>query len=204
MPDVLPHIPQRFCPGPSSETLLPSVSLPPPIHAVQSQVDPSMEEYANFRDIGAIKKKHIPLLEEAITKYPSLLAWRDQKFKRPKMIRLGYDILGDMLEFLASTRWRDLTEDKKAEFESLVDELKTFAFDIQWLEKTCAMVKQSKFNEETINRMQMLEVQVMEQENEVKVLLKCVEMARAKLNKTKSELDAIRDEVGNFNHFIGF
>ena len=77
MLDVLPHVPQRFCPRQPSKTLLPSVSLPPPIHAMPSQVDQSMEEYANFRDIVAIKKKHIPLLEEAITKFPSLLAWHD-------------------------------------------------------------------------------------------------------------------------------
>ena len=68
------------------------------------------------------------------------------------------------------TRWRDLTEDKKAEFKSLVYELETtFGFDIQWLEKTCAMVKQSRFDEETINRVLTLEAQVMEQETEVEI-----------------------------------
>ncbi|KAI4347810.1 hypothetical protein L6164_008591 [Bauhinia variegata] len=77
-------------------------------------------EYYTSRDIGEIKKKHIPLLEKAFAKYPSLWDWH-KKFKRPhiKAIKqLEYTILGDMLEFLESTRLRDLTEEKKTEFES--------------------------------------------------------------------------------------
>ncbi|KAI4347809.1 hypothetical protein L6164_008591 [Bauhinia variegata] len=79
-------------------------------------------EYYTSRDIGEIKKKHIPLLEKAFAKYPSLWDWH-KKFKRPhiKAIKqLEYTILGDMLEFLESTRLRDLTEEKKTEFESFV------------------------------------------------------------------------------------
>ena len=146
---------------------------------------------------------HIPLLEEAIAKYPSLWTWHEE-FKRPHMKLSGYISLCDMLEFLASTKWRDLTEDKKAEFESLVHKLEIFSFDIQWLAKSCAMIKQTKFNEETIKHVKMLEALVIEYETEMENLLNRAHVEKTKLDKTKSELDAIRGEVGNFNDFIGF
>ena len=155
-----------------------------------------MEEFANFRDIGLIKKKHIPLLEEAIAKYPSLWTWRD-RFKRSHMKQSGYISLGDTLEFLASTKWKDLTEEKNAEFESLIDELEAYKFDIQWLQKTRSMIEQRELDDETISGMKTLEVQVMQQEKEV-------QKAKEKLEKTKLELDAIRAKVGNFDDFIGF
>ncbi|XP_027346538.1 uncharacterized protein LOC113858212 [Abrus precatorius] len=98
-----------------------SVSLPLVHHRIPTEVDPldssmgqwdiTPTEYAAFRDIGPIKKRHVPLLEQAISSYPSLWSWRE-KFMRPKMREFGYTILGDMLEFLTLTRWGDLTETK--------------------------------------------------------------------------------------------
>ncbi|KAI4308635.1 hypothetical protein L6164_031691 [Bauhinia variegata] len=170
-------------------TPVPSVSLPP-IHALPIEVDSMMrssskepaltreEEYAPFRDIVSIKKKHIPLLEQAIASYPSLWAWHEESM-HPKTKQFGYTLLGDMLEFLASTKWRDLNEQKKVEFESLLDGLERFGFDTQWLANTCAQIKKRK----TINRMKMLQQQAMALE---------------------SELDGIRVELETFNNFIGF
>ncbi|KAI4316012.1 hypothetical protein L6164_024031 [Bauhinia variegata] len=182
-------------PAPTQGPITP-VSLAP-VHALPTdQVDPMTsnigkplmtleEEYSSFRDIVAIKKKHIPLLEQAITSYPSLWTWHE-KSRHPQMTQFGYIMLGNMLEFLASTKWRDLTEEKKAEFLFLLDGLEAFGFDTQWLANTCARIKGRK----TINRMKMLEQQAMTLESE--------------LHKTKLELDGIRVELEDFNNFIGF
>ncbi|KAI4308493.1 hypothetical protein L6164_031563 [Bauhinia variegata] len=197
----------------SSTSLLLSISLPP-IGASPSEVEPQssyaaqqiitpVEEYAAFRDIGVIKKKHIPLLEQAMANHPSLWDWH-KRYKRSQMKHLGYTILGDMLEFLASTRWRDLTQEKKAEFESLVDEIEMFRFDIQWLDSTRAMIKQSKIDEETINQMKTLEVKEAEQQNELEVLEACLHKVKMELSITKSQLLNIRSELGNLDNFLGF
>ncbi|KAI4308523.1 hypothetical protein L6164_031585 [Bauhinia variegata] len=167
------------------------------VHALPTQVDPTMhsstgklmttleEEYVPFRDTVAIKKKHIPLLEQAIASYPSLWDWHEKPM-HPKMKQFGYTMLGDMLEFLSSTMWRDLTEERKAEFQSLLDGLETLGFDTQWLANTCARIKKSN----AINRMKMLELQVMTLEGELK--------------KTKQELSSVRVELENLNNLIGF
>ncbi|KAK7246573.1 hypothetical protein RIF29_41442 [Crotalaria pallida] len=140
------------------------------------------EEYAAFRDIGLIKKKNIPLLEQAIEIYPSLWTWRN-RYKHSRMKQIGYSNLGDMLEFLATTRWRDLTEEKKAEFESLVEVMKSLDFDIQWLDSTIARIKESKIDEGTINQLKTLQVKKAELE--------------AHLHKVKMELS----ELGNLDDF---
>ncbi|KAI4308593.1 hypothetical protein L6164_031649 [Bauhinia variegata] len=150
--------------------------LPSSVPAVQNVA----EEYGAFRDIEAIKKKHIPLLDQAIAKHPSLWAWHE-KFKHPQMKQFGYTMLGNMLEFLASTRWRDLTEDKKAELQSLVDVLETLGFDLQFLGNVRAMINQS--NEETVNHIEALEEQV----------------AALEIG-----LENIKIELRKFSGFIGF
>ncbi|KAI4308637.1 hypothetical protein L6164_031693 [Bauhinia variegata] len=167
------------------------------LQALPTQVEPMMcstngkffmipdEEYATFRDIVAIKKKHIPLLEKAISSYPSLWAWHEKPM-RPKMKQFGYSVLGDMLEFLESTKWTDLTEERKAEFLSLLDELEILGFDTQWLTNTCVRIKKSN----AMNRMKMLEQQAM--------------ALKSELQKTKLELDGIEVELKNLNNFIGF
>lgn len=166
------------------EALLSSVSLPP-IPAPPPQV----EEHGTFRDIGAIKKKHIPLLEQAIAVHPSLWAWHE-RFKISEMRQFGYIMLGKMLELLASSRWSDLTENKKAEFESIIDVLETLGFDAVWLWNIRAMIKQRKLDEEAITSMRTLEELVAAQEIE--------------LRENRLKLDAIRERLGNVNDFIGF
>ncbi|KAI4347814.1 hypothetical protein L6164_008595 [Bauhinia variegata] len=152
------------------------VELPSSVPAVQNVA----EEYGAFRDIEAIKKKHIPLLDQAIAKHPSLWAWHE-KFKHPQMKQFGYTMLGNMSEFLASTRWRDLTEDKKAELQSLVDVLETLGFDLEFLGNVRAMINQS--NEETVNHIKALEEQV----------------AALEIG-----LENIKIELRKFSGFIGF
>ncbi|XP_057431572.1 disease resistance protein RML1A-like isoform X2 [Lotus japonicus] len=174
----------------------------PPTNADPLEITPT-EECATFRDIGAIKKRHIPLLEEAIANYPSLWSWR-VKFTRSKMREFGYTILGDMLEFLSVTRWGDLTETKKAEFESLVCELETFGFDIQWLKNTETLIKQSKIDKVAIDHMKRLEVQVKEQQTVVEELEDHLQVAKVELTNLKSELGNLRCELGNLDDFIGF
>ncbi|KAI4313193.1 hypothetical protein L6164_026191 [Bauhinia variegata] len=164
------------------------------------------DEYATFRDIGEIKKKHIPLLEKAFAKYPSLWDWH-KKFKRRQIKaikQLGYTILGDMLEFLESTRWRDLTEEKKTEFESFVNDLEALGFDIGWLGNTCEKIKQSKLDERSIKQKRALEEQVAAEQQKVEEMKAHLEMAEAKLQKCKLELDAIEAVLGNYSDFIGF
>ncbi|KAI4316005.1 hypothetical protein L6164_024025 [Bauhinia variegata] len=213
--------------GESSKALSPSVPQPPiapstsqlssislhPIHesptvdkplsspVSQYMVNPG-EEDAAFRDIGPMKKKHIPLLEQAIVKHPSLWAWR-KKHRRPKMKQFGYIALGDMLEFLTTTTWRDLTEEKKAEFESLKLELETFGFDIQWLRNTETRIKQSKIEEE-INRINTLKVQEMQQKIAVEALEDCLQTAKRELENTTSEVEAIKFKLGHLDDLIGF
>ncbi|KAI4308521.1 hypothetical protein L6164_031584 [Bauhinia variegata] len=140
-----------------------------PIHALPTEVDPMKssstgklvmspeEEYAPFGNIVEIKRKHIPRLERAIARYPSLRDWQNKPM-HPKMKQYGYNFLGDVLEFLATTKWRDLIEEKKAEFQSLLDGLEGFGFDTQWLANTCAQIKSGK----TINHMKMLEQQAID------------------------------------------
>ncbi|KAI4308491.1 hypothetical protein L6164_031562 [Bauhinia variegata] len=151
--------------------------------AEQLVVRPGEEYTAFFRDIGGIKEKHIPLLEQAMVNHPSLWTWRE-KYKRPKMKQFGYSILGDMLEFLETTRWRDLTKQKKVEFESLMIELETFGFDIQWLRNTEELIEQSNIDEEIIDSIKTLEVQEMKQ----KIVVEDLEtgLQRAKMDSVFS------------------
>ncbi|KAI4315996.1 hypothetical protein L6164_024016 [Bauhinia variegata] len=167
----------------------------------QYMVNPG-EEYAAFRDIGPMKKKHIPLLEQAIVKHPSLWAWR-YKYRRPQMKQFGYATLGDMLEFLTTTRWRDLIEEKKAEFESLKMELEAFGFDIQWLKNTETRIKQSNI-EEDINCINTLKVQEMKQKIAVEALEDSLQKAKRELENTTSEMETIKFKLGDLDDLIGF
>ncbi|KAI4316000.1 hypothetical protein L6164_024020 [Bauhinia variegata] len=179
----------------------PPVDKPLSSSVSQYMVNPG-EEDAAFRDIWPMKKKYIALLEQAIVKHPSLWAWRD-KHRRPKMKQFGYIALGDMLEFLTTTRWRDLTEEKKAEFESLKLELETFGFDIQWLRNTETRIKQSNIKEE-INRINTLKVQEKKQKIVVETLEDCLQKAKRELENTTSEVEAIKFKLGDLDDLIGF
>ncbi|KAI4308416.1 hypothetical protein L6164_031494 [Bauhinia variegata] len=115
--------------------------------------------------------------------HPSLWAWRE-KHKRTKMKQFGYSTLGDMLEFLESTRWRDLTKEKKVEFESLMNDLDTIGFDIQWLRNTQELMKQRNIDEKIINHIKTLEVQEMKQKITVKDLETELQKAKVELANT--------------------
>ncbi|KAI4331945.1 hypothetical protein L6164_016891 [Bauhinia variegata] len=109
-----------------------------------------------------------------------------------------------MLEFLESTRWRDLTEEKKTKFESFVNNLEALGFDIQWLGNNCEKIKQSKLDERSIKQKRALEEQVAAEQHKVEEMKAHLQMAEAKLQKCKLELDAIEVELGNYSDFIGF
>ncbi|KAI4347808.1 hypothetical protein L6164_008590 [Bauhinia variegata] len=117
-----------------------------------------MEQRKTLDEVKA--SKELQLIDSTPKLHQFLLPQEVQKFKRPQTKQLGYTILGDMLEFLESTRWRDLTEEKKTEFESFVNDLEALGFDIRWLDNTCEKIKQTKLDERSIKQKKALEEQV--------------------------------------------
>ncbi|KAJ7969149.1 Receptor-like protein kinase [Quillaja saponaria] len=125
-------LPPRSVP-PSSP---PSIIVHPPpasisaSHSVRTPYTPPIEE-ANFQGLGKIKKVFIPLLEEAISQQPHL--WTSQEGSTMEYRRWAYSALGRVLHFLRNVKIKDLTVEKKVEFDKLWGEMDVFNFDLTWL-----------------------------------------------------------------------
>ncbi|KAJ7975149.1 Ubiquitin carboxyl-terminal hydrolase family protein [Quillaja saponaria] len=88
-------------------------------------------EEADFRGLGKIRNEYIPLLEEAISQQPHL--WSCQESRTKQCRRWAYSALGRVLHFLRNVKIKDLTAEKKAEFDKLWREMDLFNFDLTWL-----------------------------------------------------------------------
>ncbi|KAJ7969153.1 Ubiquitin carboxyl-terminal hydrolase family protein [Quillaja saponaria] len=123
--------------SPTPPPSLPPINVhPPPVNLSSSHnifmtpYTPASEE-ANFRGVGKIRKMFIPVLEEAISQQPHL--WTSQEGRTMQCRRWAYSALGRVLHFLRNVKIKDLTMEKKAEFDKLWGEMDLFNFDLTWL-----------------------------------------------------------------------
>lgn len=109
----------------------------------------------DFRGLGKVDKKFVPLLEEACSWHPSLLGKVDNKFvplieeacswhrsrvenqrKRKHTLRFtewAFTALGRVLHFLNTKRVKDMNEEACNHLQILWEELETVGFDLSWL-----------------------------------------------------------------------
>ncbi|KAJ7969144.1 Ubiquitin carboxyl-terminal hydrolase family protein [Quillaja saponaria] len=87
----------------------------------------------SFRHIEwlKIRKVFIPVLEDAISQQPHM--WSSQEGRTLECRRWAYLDLGRVLRFLRNVKIKDLTMEKKAEFNKLWGEMDFFNFDLTWL-----------------------------------------------------------------------
>ncbi|XP_054794698.1 probable disease resistance protein At4g27220 [Prosopis cineraria] len=93
---------------------------------------PPAEELIDFHGLFKIKARRACLLEEAFVKYPHLWQWK-RKQRTPRICKVGYKSLADMLAFLNSETPKTMDNSKMNEFEDLYYELEHFGFDKMWL-----------------------------------------------------------------------
>ncbi|KAB2627279.1 hypothetical protein D8674_020897 [Pyrus ussuriensis x Pyrus communis] len=86
----------------------------------------------DFRGLGKIETAFVPLLEEVCSWHPSLIEC--QKKRSRTYIEWAFTALGRVLHFLKTTKVKDMTPDTSERVQLLWEELKTFKFDLGWLE----------------------------------------------------------------------
>ncbi|XP_014511357.1 uncharacterized protein LOC106770049 [Vigna radiata var. radiata] len=95
----------------------------------EKQVDESVR--VDFRGIGKVEKKFIPLLKEVCSRYPSLID--NKKRKSQIFIESAFTALGRVLYFLKTKKVRDMDYNACNHLQTLWEELETFEFDLLWL-----------------------------------------------------------------------
>ncbi|XP_027934532.1 uncharacterized protein LOC114189995 [Vigna unguiculata] len=91
----------------------------------------SFGEVVDFRDIGKVEKDFVPLLEQACSRYPSLIDIKKRKSRR--FSEWGFTALGRVLHFLNTKKVRDMDDDTCNHLQALWEELEAFGFDLAWL-----------------------------------------------------------------------
>ena len=85
-----------------------------------------------FRGLANIKKEFVPLLEEACSRHPSLIECQEES--SPQYKEWSFTALGKVLHFLKTKKVGDMTTSDFEDLDRLYKELKTFKFDLSWLE----------------------------------------------------------------------
>lgn len=90
-------------------------------------------EFVEFRGLGQIDKAFVPLLDEVCADHPSIIQCHLQRSRA--FTEQAFNALGRVLYFLKNKKIRDLNEQCYNELDALLNELKTFQFDLSWLEQ---------------------------------------------------------------------
>ncbi|KAL1331739.1 hypothetical protein AAHE18_12G208500 [Arachis hypogaea] len=92
----------------------------------------SIDELVDFRGLGKIEKSFVPLLEEVCAMHPLVIEC--QKKRSQRFSEWAFTALGRVLHFLKTKKVRDMDEEASSHLQILSEELKTFRFDLTWLE----------------------------------------------------------------------
>lgn len=95
---------------------------------------PKLEEgeLIDFKGLGQIEKKYIPLLEQACSLHPSLIVCQQERSR--KFREWAFSALGRVLCFLKTKKVRDMNDIACKNLRIIWEELERFGFDLTWLE----------------------------------------------------------------------
>ncbi|CAK8544218.1 unnamed protein product [Lathyrus sativus] len=86
----------------------------------------------DFKGLGQVEIDFVPLLEQACSLHPSLIACQQER--SPKFREWAFSALGRVLYFLKTKKVRDMDGIAGKELHILWAELEHFGFDLTWLE----------------------------------------------------------------------
>ncbi|KAJ7969141.1 Receptor-like kinase [Quillaja saponaria] len=204
------HIPTSSLPSilPIPSPLLPPINVRPPPgnissshNSVMTPYTPASEE-ANFRGVGKIRKVFIPVLEEAISQQPHLLT--SQTDRTMQCRRWAYSALGRVLHFLRNVKIKDLTMEKKAEFDELRGEMDLFNFDLTWLAIKRDQVMNAGVDEEMLKAVEEQKEKILSLELDVNEMKLQLMEAEHKLEEQKVLLADLDRNMPNLDSVIDF
>ncbi|XP_028803935.1 uncharacterized protein LOC114759006 isoform X2 [Neltuma alba] len=150
---------------------------------------PPAVELVDSHGLFKIKERRARLLDEAFVKYPHLREWKLTQ-RTPKICKMGYKCLADMLAFLKSETPKTMDDSKMEEFENLYYELEFFGFDKIWLASTRQRLKDMLADHD--NKLKQLD----QLESQISNLEERLSDARASLASVKDDLAKPGDVFG--------
>ncbi|KAJ7969145.1 Receptor-like kinase [Quillaja saponaria] len=204
------HIPTSSLPpiSPISPPSLPPIYVRPPPDNISSSHNSVMTPYtpvseeANFRGVGKIRKVFIPVLEEAISQHPHL--WTSQEGRTIQCRRWAYSALGRVLYFLRNVKIKDLTMEKKAEFDKLWGEMDLFNFDLTWLAIKHDQVMNASVDDEMLKAVEEQKEKISSLELDISEMKLQLMEAEHMLEEQKVVLAALDRNLPNLDSVIDF
>ncbi|KAK9912385.1 hypothetical protein M0R45_036252 [Rubus argutus] len=163
----------------------------------------------DFRGLGKIDKKFVPLLEEVCSWHPSLISC--QRRRSRMFSEWAFTALGRLLHFLNTTKVKDMMEDSCVHdpcehLQVLWDEAVTFRFDLSWLEPFVQSALGMKKFGEREGLVKKLREDVDALETEIKRLRDRLAIAEVDHEVAKRDLAKAEESFGqaNMNRKLGY
>ncbi|XP_028804765.1 protein RESTRICTED TEV MOVEMENT 3-like [Neltuma alba] len=167
---------------PTSRPTHPSLSKEP------KDVESKDDDVVDFKDLGKIEKKFVPLLEEVCSWHPSLMDC--QKNKSRKFTEWVFTALGRVLQFLKGKKWKDMNEEACEKLRQVWEELEMSRLDLSWLEPLVKSAVNMKGYDEKAEKVKKLKQNLVVVEAELKTI-------KEKLASTEQRVEMARKELVN-------